>query len=198
MLVVLTTLCVFLSSATQSLAWLPPGPNLVKTGHFQMGQTNVTFCYPRVTPDGVTILKPANKVESSTPVSLTPVRCNRFECRPPTSDPPELSSCKVITQTLLNNLTGSVTLPPQTWVVVSHKNCAAILQNPDSEHDYPLQFTWTQLGLDFINIIEKCVLPHTGSKGGSCMFDSYMGYNFTNPALELQTWSDEANFLESH
>ncbi|KNE98744.1 hypothetical protein PSTG_07931 [Puccinia striiformis f. sp. tritici PST-78] len=149
MLVVLTTLCVFLSSATQSLAWLPPGPNLVKTGHFQMGQTNVTFCYPRVTPDGVTILKPANKVESSTPVSLTPVRCNRFECRPPTSDPPEL-------------------------------------------------FTWTQLGLDFINIIEKCVLPHTGSKGGSCMFDSYMGYNFTNPALELQTWSDEANFLESH
>ncbi|KAI9606882.1 hypothetical protein H4Q26_006426 [Puccinia striiformis f. sp. tritici PST-130] len=92
MLVVLTTLCVFLSSATQSLAWLPPGPNLVKTGHFQMGQTNVTFCYPRVTPDGVTILKPVDKVESFTPVSLTPVRCNRFECRPPTSDPPELAS----------------------------------------------------------------------------------------------------------
>ncbi|POW15452.1 hypothetical protein PSTT_02047 [Puccinia striiformis] len=59
--------------------------------------------------------------------------------------------------------------------VVEPPNRYITRQNPDSEHDYPLQ-----LGLDFINIIEKCVLPHTGSKGGSCMFGSYMGYNFTN------------------
>ncbi|KAH9444850.1 hypothetical protein Pst134EB_025107 [Puccinia striiformis f. sp. tritici] len=218
MLVVITTLSVFLSCITQSLAWHYSGPNFVKTGHFQMGQSNVTFCYPRITPAGLTILTPAARVESLTPVSLTPIRCDRFECHPATSSPPELASCKIVAQTLLNNFTGTVTLPPsklvcfsrysqrsensslatETFVVVSHKNCAAILQNHDKEHDYPLQFTWTQVGLESLKIMEKCVLPHTGLKGGSCMFDSYMGYNFSNPALELQSWSDEANFLESH
>ncbi|KAH9453544.1 hypothetical protein Pst134EA_024414 [Puccinia striiformis f. sp. tritici] len=198
MLVVITTLSVFLSCITQSLAWHYSGPNFVKTGHFQMGQSNVTFCYPRITPAGLTILTPAARVESLTPVSLTPIRCDRFECHPATSSPPELASCKIVAQTLLNNFTGTVTLPPKTFVVVSHKNCAAILQNHDKEHDYPLQFTWTQVGLESLKIMEKCVLPHTGLKGGLCMFDSYMGYNFSNPALELQSWSDEANFLESH
>ncbi|KAI9619603.1 hypothetical protein KEM48_006249 [Puccinia striiformis f. sp. tritici PST-130] len=144
MLVVITTLSVFLSCITQSLAWHYSGPNFVKTGHFQMGQSNVTFCYPRITPAGLTILTPAARVESLTPVSLTPIRCDRFECHPATSSPPELASCKIVAQTLLNNFTGTVTLPPKTFVVVSHKNCAAILQNHDKEHDYPLQFTWTQ------------------------------------------------------
>ncbi|POW02675.1 hypothetical protein PSTT_11572 [Puccinia striiformis] len=207
MLVVITTLSVFLSCITQSLAWHYSGPNFVKTGHFQMGQSNVTFCYPRITPAGLTILTPAARVESLTPVSLTPIRCDRFECHPATSSPPELASCKIVAQTLLNNFTGTVTLPPSKLVCFSRtvrtiaeafKSYHITRQNHDKEHDYPLQFTWTQVGLESLKIMEKCVLPHTGLKGGSCMFDSYMGYNFSNPALELQSWSDEANFLESH
>ncbi|KAI7943126.1 hypothetical protein MJO29_012970 [Puccinia striiformis f. sp. tritici] len=78
-----------------------------------MGQSNVTFCYPRITPAGLTILTPAARVESLTPVSLTPIRCDRFECHPATSSPPELASCKIVAQTLLNNFTGTVTLPPK-------------------------------------------------------------------------------------
>ncbi|KAH9456965.1 hypothetical protein Pst134EA_020882 [Puccinia striiformis f. sp. tritici] len=216
----LTSLCVFLCSTIVSTAhsnvkvngltrfgggasgyhWSKPFLN--RTQHFQMGQVNVSFCHPIIDANGapvnsskLTQAKPAT-AESTTPVSLIPSACDLdATCGMHTLAAPDLSSCKVVIQTLMNNSTGIFIAPPNTWVIVAHGDCAATFQN-NVDNEYTVQYNWAQLGHESAKLAERCLIDQVGKTGGSCFYKSYLDYIISDVGLELQRWDEDANIIK--
>ncbi|KAI7934290.1 hypothetical protein MJO28_017191 [Puccinia striiformis f. sp. tritici] len=204
-----------------------PKPNLFRSKHFQMGQTNVSFCHEIRAPNGVPIILSNSTQgnpgadESITPVNLRPTGCAHFKCAPATSSPLDMSSCGIVVQTLMNNSTGSFIAPPSTfspfgsslntdtypnteinlsadtWVVVSHGNCAAIIQNNVGDHNNTIQATWAQFGYESVKLLERCS-THTGTNGGRCTPSSYLNYNLSAAAFVLRSWDAELEIWGSY
>jgi hypothetical protein len=46
--------------------------------------------------------------------------------------------------------------------------------------DHHDQSTWAKLGLESEKILARCLVPNPASKGGQCIFGSYLDYNLDN------------------
>ncbi|KAA1112956.1 hypothetical protein PGT21_016702 [Puccinia graminis f. sp. tritici] len=173
-------------------------PNLMRTQRFQMGHANVSFCHPIANSEGspIPMSNSTQDIQSITPVNLSPTECANPKCTIPNFGTPVLSSCEVVAQALMNNSTGTFVVPPNTWVVVSHGNCALAFQN-NVENKYTLQYQWAQFGLEAVKLIDRCLLPQDGPTGGQCLYDSYLDYKFEKVGIMLSSWKDEINFIDS-
>ncbi|MBW0481505.1 hypothetical protein O181_021220 [Austropuccinia psidii MF-1] len=120
---------------------------------------------------------------------ITPAQCNRT-CFPGSFQPPRLSDCNKIIESLLNNNTGSLQANPHTWVYVYYESCVAVFENPD-EDSPTLQYNWAVLGANVKSLVNSCLsTPDQNSIGGACVFDEYDGKQLSNVEVAVQRFTD--------